>query len=123
MRNIQFFNRVAPCLAVLTIGSFAALALPATSFAAASPQGMCRPTPPNGGPNMRAHADGSCPMNYSKVEMENPGAINDGGQNAPNAVAVPGNGDGSQTAPNAVAVPGNGNTAPAGTGGAGGTVK
>jgi hypothetical protein len=108
MQNIQFFNRVAPCLAVLTIGSFAALALPATSFAAPA-QGMCRATPPNAGPEMAARADGSCPMNYSKVEMENPGAINDSSSTAPAAVAAPGNG---VTA-----------TSPSGTGGAGGTVK
>jgi hypothetical protein len=72
MRNMQLLNRVAPCLAILTIG--AAFALPTASYAETSTV-SCRPTPPNSGPDMPAKANGLCPRNYTQVQAENPGAI------------------------------------------------
>ncbi len=104
MRNMQLLNRVAPCLAILTIG--AAFALPTASYAEVATV-SCRPTPPNTGPDMPAKANGLCPKNYTQVQAENPGAIGAPG-------ASPGD-----AAPGAAGAGSASGTGPGGAGGAG----
>jgi hypothetical protein len=72
MRNVQFLNRLAPCLAIMTISSVAAFALPTASYAAT---GACKAVPPLTAPNTAMGANGQCPQHYVPVDTEDPQAL------------------------------------------------
>lgn len=72
MRNVQFLNRLAPCLAIMTISSVAAFALPTASYA---DTGACKAVPPLTAPNTAMGANGQCPQHYVPVVTEDPQAL------------------------------------------------
>jgi len=96
MRNTQILSRVAPCLAILTLATFA---LPSASYAA-----VCHATSATGGPDVPEMAGGTCPPNYVKLQNEDPRAIAPADNAGGGATTGASNGDG--------AAPG-GTTAPA----------
>jgi hypothetical protein len=112
MRNTHFLNRVAPCLAIMTIGSVAAFALPTASYA--DTVGACKAVPPLTAPDMPRGANGECPRHYVPVEAENPQAMSPGA-----ADTTP---TGSDVAPRNAgpAAPNGGNGGVTGSGGANG---
>ena len=107
MRNTQILTRVAPCLAILTLATFA---LPSASYAA-----VCHATSATGGPDVPEMGDGSCPPNYVKLQNEDPRAIapadNAGGG------ATSGASDGSGVAPGGTTGASNGNGTTGGSNG------
>jgi hypothetical protein len=88
MRNIQFLTRVAPCVAILTIGAVASFALPTASYADTT--AACKAEPGSMAANVPMGANGKCPSHFVPVEAENPQAIAPGGAAPVDGAPAPG---------------------------------